>query len=92
MSQRKWDYYTFNVARPPLEGVNVYGWSTYPSYSVLAGQPMKAFLKNYPDEASAQKDYPDAKFSNEFSEPQVNLSYLPGEENNVAGGNQPDDI
>lgn len=79
MSERDYDYYTLRVGR--YGGVDVLGWSTYPDSSVLAGQAMKVWLDNFPTEEAARKAYPQAEnFSNKWTEPQVSLSHLPGED------------
>jgi len=90
-SSRKFDYYT--LRRLDDGDVAVLGWDTYPENSVLAGQARKSHLGYYRDEEAARKDYPQAtSFSNAFTEPQVSLNHLPGEDDPVAGGMYPDDI
>lgn len=92
MAQR-FDYYTLRQGGAPLGGVDVLGWGTYPEESVLAGQPMKVFLNNFPNEAQARAAYPLAQgFSNAYTEPQVSLSHLPGEDDPVPGGAYLDDL
>lgn len=87
----KYDYYT--LRRNEDESVDVLGWGTYPRGSVLAGQPMKVFLSNYPTEEAARQHYPQVQgFSNQWTEPQVNLNHLPGEDDPVPGGMYLDDI
>lgn len=92
----KYDRLTYEFKRDRDEmGVDpicVYGWSTYPDNSVLAGQPMKCFIDAFPDDAAALAAYPTAKPSNRLSEPRVNLRHLPDENTPVAGGMYPDDI
>lgn len=90
MTTQQFDYYTLRHSR--YGGVDVLGWGTYPASSVLAGQPMKVFLNNFPDEEAARKAFPQAEnFSNAFTEPRVSLAHLPGENDPVAGGMYPDD-
>jgi hypothetical protein len=86
------DYLTLRHGRGPMAGVDVLGWSTYPDISVLAGQPMKVFLDNFPTEEEARAKFPQAEgFSNAWTEPQVSLAHLPGPDDNVPGGRLPDD-
>lgn len=91
MPERTFDYYTL---RHTLHGeIAVMGWDTYPDSSVLAGQARKTNLGYFPDEAAARAAYPQAGgFSNKYTEPQVSLAHLPGEDDPVAGGMYPDDI
>jgi len=89
-----WDWFT--VENRPLSGCGepkwiVYGWSTYPKSSVLAGQPMKQFLDSFDTKEEAVKAFPGAVPSNRFVEPQISLSHLPGEDDPVPGGMYPDD-
>lgn len=87
----KFDYKTLRAGR--RGGVDVLGWGTYPAHSVLAGQPSKTFIDNYPDEAAARAAHPDAQgFSSSWVEPQVSLAHLPGENDPVPGGMYPDDL
>jgi len=98
---QKYNYLTLRFGRGPMAGIDILGWGTYPRGSVLAGQSMKCFLDNVPDEAAARAWITDkvgaltarqVMFSNGFTEPQVSLSHLPGENDPVAGGMYPDDI
>lgn len=90
MAAEKFDYYT--LRKGSYGGVDVLGWGTYSSSSVLAGQPRKVFLDSFDTEEAARAAYPQAEhFSNVWSEPQVSLSHLPGEDDPVAGGMYPDD-
>ena len=89
----KYHYLTLRHGRGPFAGVDVLGWGTYPRGSVLEGQASKSFLDNLPDEATARAKYPTVQgFSSQWTEPQVNLAHLPGEDDPVAGGMYPDDI
>jgi len=87
----KFDYYTMSHDSR-YGGVNVYGWGTYEKSSVLAGQPKKVFIDAFETLEAAQAKYPDAALSNKWTEPQVSLSHLPGEDDPVPGGMYPDDI
>jgi hypothetical protein len=87
---REFDYFT--LRRGQWGGIDVLGWGTYPDSSVLAGQPMKVFLDNFETEELARKEFPQAQgFSSAWTEPQVSLSHLPGEDDPVPGGMYPDD-
>lgn len=91
MPKEKYDRYTLQYKS--MNGWCVYGWSTYPEHSVLAGQPQKCFIDSYgEDKEAAEAAYPQAKLSNQWAEPQVSLSHLPGEDDPVPGGMYPDDI
>ncbi len=88
---RKFDYLTLRHGR--YGGIDVLGWGVYPESSVLAGQAMKVFLKNFETEEEARAAYPQARgFSNAWTQPQVCLSHLPSENDPVPGGMYPDDI
>lgn len=88
---QQYDYYTLRHSR--YGGIDVLGWGTYPDSSVLAGQPMKVFLDNFPTEEEARAKFPQAeRFSSAWTEPQVSLSHLPGPNDMVPGGALPDDI
>jgi hypothetical protein len=95
MPKREFDYLTFN--RKPewtQDPIAVYGWGTYPSHSVLAGQPSKTFLGSYATIEEACKAHPELDpdaCSSKWTEPQVSLSHLPGEDDPVPGGMYPDD-
>ena len=73
------DYYTIS-ADSSGDGFNVYGWSTYGRSSVLAGQPRKQFIDAFPTAEEAKAAFPDASFSSKWTEPEVSLSHLPGDE------------
>jgi hypothetical protein len=91
VNQRKYDFYTVSASKYS-DGFAVYGWGTYPSSSVLAGQPMKVFIASFPTMEAAQKAHPEATPANQWTEPQVSLNHLPGEDDPVPGGMYPDDI
>ncbi len=56
----KYEYLTYEARN---SGTAVHGWSTYPQYSVLAGQEMKCFLDSFPTVEDALKAYPSATAS-----------------------------
>jgi len=90
MKDQTYDYYTLRHGK--WGGIDVLGWGTYPDSSVLAGQAMKVWLDNFPTEEAARAAYPQAEnFSSKWTEPQVSLSHLPGEDDPVPGGMYPDD-
>lgn len=86
----KYDYLTYNVKGGQFP-ICVYGWSTYPESSVLAGQAMKCFIDSFEEVEDALALYPSAKPSSQWTEPRVSLSHLPGENDPVPGGMYPDD-
>jgi hypothetical protein len=69
----------------------VYGWGKYGEGSVLAGQARKCYIESYDTEEEAKAAYPGAGFSSKWTEPQVNVNHLPGEDDPVTGGMYPDD-
>ena len=74
-------------------GVDVVGFKQAPRNSVLSGQVLKHFIDSYETEEEALKAHPDAEgYSNKYTDPQVSLRHLPGEDDPVAGGMYPDDI
>ena len=74
-------------------GVDVVGFKQAPRNSVLSGQVLKHFIDSYETEEEALKAHPDAEgYSNQYTDPQVSLRHLPGEDDPVAGGMYPDDI
>jgi hypothetical protein len=89
-NKRQYDYFT--MSQNEYGQWSVYGWGEYPAHSVLAGQPMKVFLDMYPTEAEALAAHPTATPSSKWTEPQVNLNHLPGEDDPVPGGMYPDDF
>lgn len=89
--QVRFDYFTMTAE--PDGSVFVYGWGEYGRSSVLAGQPMKRGLDHFDNADDAMAVYGiDMGFSSKWTEPQVSLSHLPGENDPVAGGMYPDDI
>jgi len=94
MAETKQQYDRYTLRHGKHGGIDVLGWSVYPRGSVLEGQPMKVFLGNFPTEEEARAAYPKAQpgFSSHWTEPQVSLSHLPGEDDPVPGGMYPDDI
>ena len=91
-----YDYYTLTN-----EGNGIYtvhAWGRYSSSSVLAGQARKVFIESFEHlghhedaMAKAQAEYGDMNWSNKWTEPQVSLNHLPGEDDFVPGGAYPDD-
>jgi hypothetical protein len=76
----RFDYYTIqNRSDEDYPRWCVYGWGTYPSHSVLAGQAMKCFLDSYDSYEEALAEHPEAHLSGEFTEPQVCLNHLSDE-------------
>ena len=91
-SNKRFDYYTMGADQSMPGTVFVYGWGTYERSSVLAGQPMKQYLDAFDSEAEAKAVYGDMNFSSRWTEPQVSLAHLPGEDDPVPGGMYPDDF
>lgn len=88
---REFDYLTLRHSQQG--SIDVLGWSTYPESSALAGQPMKVFLDNVPDETAARAAYPQALgFNNRWTEPQVSVARPPGPDDMVPGGAMPNGI
>ncbi len=86
------DRFTYEHRHDHVDRVSLYGWSTYPEGSVLAGQPRKVYLDSFATVEQLLKIHPDAKPGGKWLDPQVNLSHLPGEDDPVPGGMYPDDI
>lgn len=85
-------YTRYTLRHSKYGGVDVLGWSTYPSHSVLAGQSQKVFLDNFPSVEDAQRAYPAATdFSSDLTDSPVSLTHLPGEDDPVPGGMYLDD-
>ncbi len=89
MSNEKFDYYTINLHDD--EAASVFGWSTYERSSVLAGQPRKVYIESFDTLAEAEAAYPGAGISSRWTEPQISVSHLPGEDDPVPGVMYPDD-
>lgn len=89
-NRKKFEYYTMNAE--PDGSVFVYGWGVYERSSVLAGQSMKKGLDHFDSAEEAMKVYGDMNYSSKWTEPQVSLNHLPGEDDPVPGGMYPDDI
>ncbi len=87
--QVKFEYYSMNAE--PDGSVFVYGWGTYGRSSVLAGQAMKKGLDHFDSAEEAKAVYGDMNYSSKWTEPQVSLNHLPGENDFVPGGAYPDD-
>ena len=73
MAEKK-DYYTLQVNQS--RSVTVYGWDTYPSHSVLAGQARKTFITSYATAAEAEAAYPEANYSHPMLEREISLNHL----------------
>lgn len=84
------DYYTISHSRYG-DGFDVFGWGVYERSSVLAGQPKKVFLDAFMTLEAAKAEFPTANLSSRWTEPQVSLTHLPGEDDFVPGGAYPDD-
>ena len=85
----KFDWYTIRASK--YGGFDVHGFDTYPDHSVLAGQTRKCFLDRFDTLEEAQQAFPQAEMGSAWTDPQVSLSHLPGEDDPVAGGMYPDD-
>lgn len=72
------------------------GWDVHGFFEqkggVLAGQTLKRFIDNYDSREAALAAHPDASGGSEWTDPEVSLSHLPGEDDPVAGGMYPDDV
>lgn len=76
-------------ARAPLDGVDVVGFKRMQN-GVLRGQIVRCYIANYPTQLEAQKVHPDAQGWDD-GYPVTHVNHLPGPDDNVAGGNWPDD-
>lgn len=74
----RYEYLTFQGNE--YGGVSVYGWDTYPSHSVLAGQQRKTFLDMFDNATLALAEYPDAVGSHPLLERRISLHHLPDDE------------
>jgi hypothetical protein len=92
MNKQEFDRLTYEVRKMHgVDEVNIYGWGTYEPHSVLAGQPKKVFIDTFDTLDDALRAFPDAQGGGKFTDPQVSLNHLPGEDDFVAGGAYPDD-
>ena len=61
----------------------LYGWGTWPSNSVLAGQPRKSYITSFDTEPELEQFVTDtglnANWSNEWIEPQTSLNHISDE-------------
>jgi len=89
--QVKFEYFTARAHGGNHE-VTVLGWGTYGRSSVLAGQPMKKAVGWFDSIEEAEAMYGDLNYSSKWTEPQVSVAHLPGEDDPVPGGMYPDDI
>lgn len=82
------------LRRGTYGGVDVVGFKDAPASSVLAGQTLRHFIDNFPDEAAARAAHPDVAecWDSKFTGPQVSVAHLPGEDDQEPGGAWPDDI
>lgn len=80
---QKFDYLSIRHGRSG--GVDIVGWGEYEASSVLAGQTMKVWLDNVPDEAAARAWITEKVgaltaaqvcFSHRLTEPRVCVSHL----------------
>lgn len=86
--RRPFDYFTI---RPDSRlGFIVHGFTTHPN-GVLKGQSCKVFLDSFDTDIEAKEIYPEAENGNCWTDPEVTLSHLPGENDFVPGGAYPDD-
>tara|TARA_R100001244_G_scaffold39294_1_gene35409 strand:+ start:219 stop:470 length:252 start_codon:yes stop_codon:yes gene_type:complete len=80
MKFSKYDYFT---KENKGDCFVLYGWGTYPSHSVLAGQSSKGYLKSFDTAPELDQFVIDnaleADWSNQWVEPQVSLNHLPDE-------------
>jgi len=82
---------SFTIRPDSQLGFIVHGFGTYSRSSVLAGQSMKVFLDSFDTDIEALEIYPDAENGNCWTDPEVSLNHLPGENDFVPGGAFPDD-
>jgi len=77
---KKYDYFTKEATAIRFV---LYGWGTYPSYSVLAGQASKSYLQSFDTseelEAFMSEEGISGEWSNEWFEPQISLNHLSDE-------------
>ena len=78
---KKYEYFT--KERKSEENFCLYGWGTYPSYSVLAGQASKSYLRGFDTseelEAFMSEEGISGEWSNQWVEPQISLDHLSDE-------------
>lgn len=83
------DYMT--VRESSYGGFDIHGFKPYPRHSVLAGQMAKCFVTRVETREEAEARFPGIQGGSAWTDPQVNLSHLPGEDDPVPGGMYPDD-
>lgn len=84
--------YLWKTIRPGrYGGFDVHGFKTMPESSVLAGQNVKCFIDNFETREAAEAAFPDANQGSSWTDPQVSVAHLPGEDDPVPGGMYPDD-
>ena len=78
---KKYDYFTKEAKAADCHVL--YGWGTYPSYSVLAGQASKSYLRSFDSseelEAFMSEEGISGEWSNQWVEPQISLNHLSDE-------------
>ena len=78
---KKYEYFTKEVKSADCHVL--YGWGTYPSYSVLAGQASKSYLRSFDTseelEAFMSEEGISGEWSNQWVEPQISLNHLSDE-------------
>ena len=78
---KKYEYFTKEVKSADCHVL--YGWGTYPSYSVLAGQASKSYLRSFDSseelEAFMSEEGISGEWSNQWVEPQISLNHLSDE-------------
>tara|TARA_R110000796_G_scaffold236_1_gene881 strand:- start:349 stop:597 length:249 start_codon:yes stop_codon:yes gene_type:complete len=78
---KKYDYFTKEAKSADCHVL--YGWGTYPSYSVLAGQASKSYLRSFDTseelEAFMSEEGISGEWSNQWVEPQISLNQLSDE-------------
>ena len=75
---KKYDYFTKEAKSADCHVL--YGWGTYPSYSVLAGQASKSYIRSFDTseelEAFMSEEGISGEWSNQWIEPQISLNHL----------------
>tara|TARA_B110000285_G_scaffold223462_1_gene279009 strand:- start:269 stop:517 length:249 start_codon:yes stop_codon:yes gene_type:complete len=73
-------YNYFTKERKPDRGYCLYGWGTYPSHSVLAGQESKSYLAGFDTdeeiEAFMAANEIEGEWSNQWTERQISYNHL----------------
>jgi len=70
----------FTKERKPDGGYCLYGWGTYPSHSVLAGQESKSYLAGFDTEEEIEAfmaaNEIEGEWSNQWTERQISYNHL----------------